>query len=1063
MFTGVKSAICLCVLTLLPLAPRASAAASGSPVSFNNQIEPILSEYCFKCHGPDSASRKPKKNPMRLDRDTFAFEPRDDGKPVIIKGDPKSSELIRRINAQDDDIMPPASEQKTMKPEEKALLAQWISEGAKYEKHWSLIPPVHPAPPADPTGWAKNPVDQFVAAKMKQAGLKPNPEENPARLFRRLSFDLTGLPPSPAELDEFLNNKSPKAYETAVDRMLASDACAEQFTRVWLDAVRYADTQGIHHDHSRSIWPYRDWVIAAFKANMRFDQFTIEQIAGDLLPDATMDQKIASGYNRLLPTTGEGGAIPEEYAAIYAKDRAETTSAVWLGLTTGCATCHDHKFDPITMKDFYSMTAFFRNSTVPSLDAPDSGNTKPVLFVPAKADRPRWTELEAEIAANSKSRDARAQEARPDFEKWLSLSATATEPASASAPILHLPLSEIEGPFKGTFDKSVIDWRAEAERHAGPFGPAPLIHGGSVLENASPSFARDGQASYGGFLFLEGKPSGAVVSRMDKAAAYRGWDLLLSEGRPSVHVIDHWPDKALKITAKAALQPGRWHHVLAVFDGARKGADALALFVDGVKAEVEINNNDLGPDLTVNAPFRLGSRSDGSGTSDALANGKVFLQDFRFYNKALDAHEIFSLATAGFARELVAAKPDARTNEQTNRLLNLYLTEFDALAKRLGAELSQLKAEQERLRERGAITLVMEEKKDSAPTAHILLRGNYASKGDEVSAATPAALPPPAPDLPHNSLGLARWILSHDNPLTARVTVNRIWAQLFGLGIVETTEDLGVKGARPTDQPLLDWLAVEFMDSGWDMRHIVKLMAMSETYKQSDAVSADKLAKDPLNRLYSRGPHIRLDAEQIRDQALAASGLLVRTVGGPPVKPYQPDGLWETVAMKDSNTRVYAQDHGEALYRRSMYTFWKRISPPPTLEILNAPTREVFCTRRDRTDTPLQALVTMNDPQFIEAARRLAANAIEASPKDNSRLDDITQSLLGRRFYGPEREVALKLQQKALKRYHENSADAEALIHVGESTPDAKIQPAELAAWTVVASDIMNLDECLTK
>src|SRR5712671_2259569 len=385
---GVSAAVLLVVL-----AQVGRAAQPSGKISFNNQIQPLLSENCYPCHGPDSATLKPKKHPLRLDRERFAFEARDDGKPVIVKGDPKASEVMRRLNATDDDIMPPASEHKKLKPEENALIAKWIAQGAVYEKHWALIPPVRPDIAEAGGRWARNPIDGFVARKLAEHKLKPNPEEQKARLLRRLCFDLTGLPPSPKELKEFLTERSPNAYEQAVDRMLASDACAEQFARHWLDGVRYADTQGIHHDHVRSIWPYRDWVIAAFKTNMPFDQFTIEQLAGDLLPRATLEQKIASGYNRLLPTTGEGGAIPDEYAAIYAKDRADTTTAVWLGLTTGCATCHDHKFDPIKMRDFYSLTAFFRNSTVPALDSGSSGNTAPLLFVPAPEDQLRWPEL----------------------------------------------------------------------------------------------------------------------------------------------------------------------------------------------------------------------------------------------------------------------------------------------------------------------------------------------------------------------------------------------------------------------------------------------------------------------------------------------------------------------------------------------------------------------------------------------------------------------------------------------------------------------------------------------
>jgi mono/diheme cytochrome c family protein len=1049
-----KGAWRLALLAAALACPRETSAA-GEMVSYNNQIGPILSEHCFHCHGPDSAARKPKKHPLRLDRAEFAYELRDDGKPVMIKGEPAASELVRRITATDDDVMPPAVEQKPLKPAEIALLKQWISQGGKYEKHWSLIPPVKPVVPADGMGWARNPVDNFVARKLAQNGLAPNPQEQKARLYRRLSFDLTGLPPSPSEVEEFVRSASDKAYEKAVDRMLASDVSAEHFTRLWLDAVRYADTQGIHLDYARSIWLYRDWVINAFKANMPFDKFTMEQIAGDMLPGATEQQKIASGYNRLLETTSEGGALPEEYAAIYAKDRVDTTTAVWLGLTAGCATCHDHKFDPITMKDFYALTAFFRNNTSSILDGPN-GNNAPLVFVPAHGDEVSWTNTEQAIAKTKQSITIREREAEPAFQHWLAR--TKAKPVSrpiSISPALNLPLAESNGPCFGDVLGKAIEWAGGGERKAGPFGPAPLLTGGAVVEKAAPVVARQGQASYGAFIYVEDKPSGAVISRMNDADGFRGWDLFLTEGRPTAHIIDQYPDKALKITAKEQLKPGRWHHLMAVFDGKQSGAKALALYVDGLKAEVDINNNSLGTNIVADVPLRLGGRSGKDGAADVLSGGRVFLQDVRFYDKVVAPEDIARLALAGLTRGPAMVEPA--------ELKNAYLIGYDRPRQDLSAELAKLETTEKVLRERGATTLVMQEKADTKPIAHVLLRGAYTAEGDEVSAVTPAALPPMAQDAPRNRLGLARWIISRQNPLVARVTVNRLWSQLFGTGIVETTEDFGVMGARPSNQDLLDWLAVEFMDSGWNFRQIVKTMVMSATYRQSEAVSPEKLEKDPLNKWLSRGPHLRLDAEEIRDQALAVSGLLVEKVGGPPVKPYQPEGVWEAVAMRESDTKIYKQDTGPALYRRSLYTYWKRTAPPASMEILNAPSRETFCTRRERTDTPLQALVTLNDTQFVEASRLLAARAIHYSSRFDSRLDKITESLLARSLAPEERTVMHKMEQDFLKHYQNDAAGARALLAVGESRPDPKIPPAEWAAWTLVASEILNLDESLTK
>jgi hypothetical protein len=537
----------------------------------------------------------------------------------------------------------------------------------------------------------------------------------------------------------------------------------------------------------------------------------------------------------------------------------------------------------------------------------------------------------------------------------------------------------------------------------------------------------------------------------------------LSDGRPTVHIIDQFPDTALKITAKETLKPGRWHHVMAVFDGSKKGASALQLYIDGRAAPVEVNNNNLGPNITPKAPFRLGGRSDNEGIVDTPKNGKVFAQDLRFYGRALSADEIVSLAAFGLVKSFLAIAPEQRDSEAASAMMDVYLAGFDAPARKLYSQLGELKTEQARLRERGSTTLIMDEKKDTEPAAYVLVRGNYASKGAKVAAATPESLPPFKEGWPRNRLGLAQWMVSRDNPLTARVTVNRLWSELFGSGIVETTEDFGVMGARPTNQDLLDWLAVELMDSGWDFRHIVKTMVLSSAYRQSAAVTPAKLEKDPSNKLVSRGPHFRLDAEEIRDEALAASGLLMRRVGGPSTRPYQPEGVWEAVAMTVSNTRVYQQDHGDGLYRRSVYTFWKRIAPPPALEILNAPSREVFCTRRERSNTPLQAFVTMNDTQFVEAARALAAHAIESSTGFNGRLNAITEALIARRMDKLEQEVVHRMLDRSTKKFLGDPAAAKALITVGESKAPEKLPPAELAAWTLVASEVMNMDESLTK
>jgi len=1028
-------------------------------VTFNEHIQPILSENCYHCHGPDSGTRKPKDAPLRLDRVDEAFKPRENGKPVIIKGDSAASELVKLIHSDDPkEIMPPPESHKTLSPREIALLEKWIQQGAKYEPHWSFASLSRPAVPnagAD----SKNPIDQFIAAKLETVGLKPNPSEEARRFHRRLSLDLTGLPPSPESTDAFVKRyeaDADKAVSDETKAMMATTACAEQLTRHWLDAARYADTHGIHIDNYRSIWPYRDWVINAFKSNMPWDQFTIEQIAGDLMPNRTLDQQVATGFSRCLATTGEGGAIGEEYDAIYAKDRVDTTSAIWLGLTTGCAACHDHKFDPISQKDFYSMTAFFRNTPMSSLDG-NNAEHPPNVFVPAAEDRPRWNQLDAEIASTTKQLADRKAAAKADFEKWLPTASLQFVPESDPALEISLPLNEPDGPVRGLVKGQAREWPAAPNRIEGPLGKAVVVSDTPIDLGDIASFGRKEKITYGGFIRVEGQPTGAVFARMNAGPTYKGWDLYLQAGTPAAHVIDTWEGAANKLTGTSPLEPGKWQHVMVTFDGSKPSGRAMTLYVDGVAQKGQLAPNSLGNDIEANVPFILGSRASG----DSKLTAPVGLQDFRFYRRLLSTGEIGSIANNGMIRQLISIPDAQRTQEQKDKLYPYYLAQIDGPARQLDEKLDELKEEQEAMRSRGAVSLVMEEKADE-PFANILIRGVYSAKGDRVTPATPAALPPMPKGAPNNRLGLAKWLIDPANPLPARVTMNRTWYYFFGTGIVETTEDFGVMGARPSHMQLLDWLASEFIGSKWDYRHMIELMVTSRTYRQSATISPEKLDKDPLNRLLSRGPRNRLDAEQLRDLALSSSDLLSTKVGGPSVRPYQPEGLWEAVAMDQSNTRFYKQDSGESLYRRSLYTFWKRTAAPASMEILNAPTREVFCVRRDRTDTPLQALVVLNDPQFVEAARQLAARAIAASPDIDQRVDYITKRLLDRVATPNERKIIRSSFDQLFADYTAKPDEAAKLLKVGE-TPAPAVAPPELAAWTMIASQILNLDETLTR
>ncbi|QJE95071.1 DUF1553 domain-containing protein [Luteolibacter luteus] len=1030
-------------------------------ISFNEHVQPVLSEYCYHCHGPDSGTREPKSAPLRLDIEKEAFAIREDGKPVIVKGKPGESRLVQLIHEQDPEkIMPPPISHKTLAPEQIALLEKWIEQGAPYEAHWSFIPVKRPEAPAAGKDWAQNPIDNFIAAKLKDNGLTPNPPEDPARLYRRLHFDLTGLPPSPEETEAFVKEAAVNrkgAVELAADKLLATTASAEHYARYWLDAARYADTHGIHIDNYRAIWPYRDWVVRAFQANMPWDQFTTEQIAGDMLPDRTLDQQVATGFSRCLATTGEGGAIAEEYDAIYAKDRAETVSAVWLGLTTGCAACHDHKFDPVSTKEFYSLTAFFRNTPMSALDG-NNAEHPPNVFVPLMEDRERWTSVTTEIAQANQQIASRRDAARPEFEAWVSNASIAPAPEIDSTLVLHLPLTEPEGPLRGLVDGESREWPANLSRIDAPLGKAPVVSDGPVDLGDLGNFKREDRITYGGFIRVEGTPTGAVVARMNPAQSFRGWDLYLQGGQPAAHVIDTWDNSANKIVAPAPLPSGEWHHVMVTFDGTTPGQQASAIYIDGKRQNAAPYPNTVGGTIETDVPLRLGARHN----DDSKLNGKVALQDFRFYRRLLSDQEIGTLAQNAMLQHIASIPAEQRTKEQVDSLFNYYLVNVDAPTRDLQAKLEGLKSEQSTLRSRGSVSLVMEEKKDE-PFAHVLTRGVYSDKGERVTPTTPAVLPPMAADSPKNRLGLARWLNDPANPLPARVTMNRTWYYLFGTGIVETNDDFGIMGARPSHPKLLDWLAAEFVDSKWDYRHMLKLIVTSAAYQQSGVVSPEKLEKDPSNRLISRGPRYRMDAEELRDMALFAADLISNKVGGPPVKPYQPEGIWEAVAMKESNTRNYKQDSGEALYRRSLYTFWKRTAPHPAMEILNAPSREVFCVRRDRTNTPLQAFVTLNDPQFVEASRRLAENAMKAGSDPAARLDFITTRLFSRKLEDAERKLALDTLDSALAAYRADADAAKALIANGETKADSVLDVPELAAWTLVSSQLLNLDETLNK
>ncbi len=1052
--------IALSAWVLVCADPNFCKAEGPRKLQYNRDIRPILSDNCFACHGPDGNKRAAE---LRLDDRAAAIE-----SGAIEPGQPEASELVERILSGDpESVMPPPASHKTLTAEQKQILQDWIRDGAEYQPHWAFVPPQSPEiPQVQQTSWIRNPIDNFILARLEAEHLAPAREADLSTLARRAAFDITGLPPSPAQLEELLKDTSANAYEKYVDRLLQSKRWGEHRGRYWLDYARYADTHGIHFDNYREMWSYRDWIINAFNKNMPFDQFTIEQLAGDLLPNATLDQRIATGFNRCNITTNEGGIIDEEYAVLYARDRTETTSLVYLGLTAGCSVCHDHKFDPMTMKDFYSLSAFFSNTTQPVRDG-NVQNTPPVVQVPREEERTLVDQKREQLAKLEADRHALRESSKGPFDEWVKRSDLISEVLAQSAIAdglqLQLPLDE------GASEFIHFNTAGMAQRAAVP--ATAVWAEGHVARNAWVTnessrlslpgvggFDTHDAFSFGAWLFVPPNANGAIFARMNEAEDYRGWDLWLQNGQVASHIISAWPKDAIKGVAAQKLPENSWVHVFVSYDGSAK-PEGLKIYIDGAEQQLNYEAKTLSGSIRTNVPFSLGKRHSAS-----PANG-VRVQDLRVYNRLVNKQEIDALRINARMAYLLA-KHGPRSEGEQNQLYDWYLQNHNPAYGEITKQIATASTELSQAIARGTIAHVMQEKMDTQPTSFILFRGEYDKRRDAVGAATPAFLPPLSADLPKNRLGLAKWLLAPENPLTARVTVNRFWQEVFGTGLVSTSGDFGLAGQSPSHPDLLDWLAIEYRNNGWNTKELFRTIVTSATYRQSAIVTPDKLEKDPQNRLLSRGPRFRLDAEMVRDFALATSGDLSERIGGPSVKPYQPEGVWEAVAMIGSNTRDYKQDNGENLYRRSLYTFWKRSAPPASMEIFNAPSREVCTVRRERTNTPLQALVTLNDPQFVEAARRLAEATLKLPPEvasdDTARVQSIAVRVISRQFTPDELAIVLSSLEQLRAHYIANPADAAQLLAVGESKP-AFDNPTLLAGWTMLVNELMNLDEALNK
>ncbi|MBL8215254.1 MAG: DUF1553 domain-containing protein [Bryobacterales bacterium] len=985
--------------------------AAGDSPSFNRDIRPLLSDRCFACHGPDSANRKAG---LRLDQEQAAKSPNRAGKIAIVPGKPQQSLAFVRIISDNKALrMPPAyAGHDKLAAGDIEKIKLWIEQGAPWEKHWSLLPPQKPATPA-----GGHPIDTLVRRRLQAMGLQPSPEAARPTLIRRVTLDLTGLPPTPGEVQAFVNDTAPNAYEKVVDRLLASPRYAERMAIRWLEAARYADTNGYQSDGERSMWRWRDWVLNAFRKNMPFDRFTIEQIAGDMLPNATLDQKIASAFHRNHRTNAEGGIVEEEFRTEYVADRVETTSTVWLGLTFGCARCHDHKYDPLSQKEFYQLFAYFNNVPERGL-VYNFGNEEPFIQAPTDEHRRVLAGHDAKVREAEQRWEGMQSRLTDEQRRW--------EAALAKRDALHWE------PTQGLVLKLPLEGAA-----VGKVGRAESFNGKRELATSEDSARFDFKDPFTFSAWIKPESAnGTILSKSEDYFEGEGYQWFLKDGKLRLHITRRFTDISLRLETKDAIPLHEWQHVAISYDGYRKGK-GVRIYRNGVSMPIDVLFDELTYPFGPKEPFRLGA-----GAGDRyLFQGLI--DEVRAYNRALTPDEINALTSLEPLQALTPGSPKLRL-----AFLDIGASPEIQTALR---QLEEVRTARRKYDESIPTVMVMVE--GEPRKTHLLRRGAYDAPGEQVFAAVPASLPGLKPEWPNNRLGLAQWLVDRANPLTARVTVNRYWQMLFGTGLVKTSEDFGSQGEWPIHQDVLDWLAVEFMDSGWDIRHILKTIVMSETYRQNSAVSPELLQRDPDNRMLARGPRLRLSAEMIRDQALFASGLLVERMGGPSVKPYQPAGLWQEL----SGGRGYVTDKGEGLYRRSLYTYWKRTVAPPSMITFDSPTRESCIVRETRTNTPLQALTLMNDVTYLEAARKLGERMMhEGLAKGFVRV-------LSRQPSAKEQAILERTLAQFQSRYQADPKAAEKFLAQGEAPRDAKLDVAQLAAHTSVASLLLNLDEAVTK
>ncbi len=1276
--------VCLCCVVLgLPTVYAEHHETAEAALNYNLDIRPILSDNCYACHGPDAKTRQAD---LRLDTREGAFsEP--SGYPVLVPGKPEESELHLRIISEDETYrMPPSDFNKTLTPEQIEALTLWIREGAQWEEHWAFTPLLQPMPPdVKKKDWVRNPIDAFILSRLEKEGLQPADETDKRTLIRRLSFDLTGLPPTLEDIHRFLNDDAPNAYQNLIDTFMAKPEYGEHLARFWLDVARYGDTHGLHLDNYREMWPYRDWVINAFNENMPFDQFTIEQLAGDLLREPTLAQRVATGFNRSHVTTSEGGSIADEYYVRYAVDRANTTATVWMGLTAGCAQCHDHKYDPITQKEYYQLYAYFNNITENAMD----GNRKdspPVVKLPTPEQKaqlanfdaqiadldgqrkgalphidtaqiaweksiPRWTYIKPNVVLSQGGATLEIQEdnsvlasgTNPDKEvyeiiaelpsgNWSALRleglpdeslpasgigrsdnsnvvltgiSVDVVPVSEAAEVLNaakeaaekaaeaakmseaeeevVPETDVaeeappetdvaeesapetdvaedappetETAKEGTSNQSpvasketsslvtgnskLVTEKAETAEEQDPWTPLRIVQAWADYEQANGDFvilnAIDDKPETGWGLESNKNPGNGrqAIFLLANPLGAEGGVLRIRLNHESEHAKHHFGRFRLAVTDVPTIYPmgskvslENWHSVgpftaehgniafYNVYEPETKPVNTQDKFTVGSEtltwqqqthwSDGQVHNDIVGENSATYLYRNIVSETRQKAvlylsSNDAL---KVWVNQTEVLasniqrdaapdtdklqiqlnpgNNALLLKVVNYSGPSGFFFRMESDEPIVKANivdtiaiesgqrsaEQQTQIREYYRRNVskDEGLRKLYADLADIQKKRNTLDSAITTTLVMQERTEPRG-AYVLERGAYQHRGEEVTPQTPAVLPQMVKGAPPNRLSLAKWLVSPKHPLTARVTVNRFWQNIFGTGIVLTAEDFGTQGTPPSHPELLDWLATEFVASGWDVQAMLKLMLTSATYRQGAKVTPEKLERDADNVLLSRAPRYRFDAEIVRDNALAASGLLHTQIGGPSVKPPQPGGLWKAVGFTGSNTDTFVKDTGaDKIYRRSLYTFWKRTAPPPQMNILDAPSREACTIRRERTNTPMQALMLMNDPQFVEAARVFAERTLRAGGETpEERIAFMFEIATAREPKPSEAALLLETLQAHTEEFKADPEAAKALITVGESKPDENLDAVEVATWTMIANLILNLDEVLNK